>query len=748
MFKKSIALFLSFCVVLTAAACSKEPEESTNIPSNEFTAGNPDHETTYYSTKMITLPQHADFILSFVNETGPVFIADKSTINTEENRTYCEYTLYQCDYEGQVLSDTELQDSELYYIEDLCALDNERFVTVGKGSDFRIYSNDGSIIREGEDTGIECNRAVCKTTEGFMVWIGNKISKYDNEGKFLDSVDVELFPEGYSKIGITGIFEQRGTCYAYGEAFITENSSTAGYFRIDFDAGLLEEYVHPYEMAQGFMPDFFLWAVDYHRNTIGEANRGDIVELDLEQKKAEICADRNNMLICPPTYGNDDGQPIKVLDKSHFYRDYTYREFNLDIAEIALVVPDDSLNLADRTKITVQGAGVSTDSLIQNAAYYYNVSQNDYFITFDELTARYGFNSPESMKTTKLQLIAQYSNGNAPDIFYGDFFDYEYFGENDMVIDLKPYLGDDEMYDKMTRDDGKIYQVYAGYGLRGYFGRSDVYSGDVDISSLPDIPDGQQRFGNVFAPDLVYDMIGRDLRSIYRRGELTYENVFAAVKTAVDYGYEPDYTYENYDPTFQEDVGSGKASLNNSSISNPQSYYQMSVDFRGDPVYVGYPSIGGSIHSFMPISLVAVSSSTEHADVCCDFIRTLMTVDTQRKVCSSGYIPSNDEVLNEMIGVVKDPDHASDELMTVYRRQLIYDRTRQGEEQIIPFTSEMADNYLAMIGEADTVDIYDWGLWIIARDEVTAYYTQDKSVEDVADALYSRYLVYAQENYG
>ena len=82
-----------------------------------------------------------------------------------------------------------------------------------------------------------------------------------------------------------------------------------------------------------------------------------------------------------------------------------------------------------------------------------------------------------------------------------------------------------------------------------------------------------------------------------------------------------------------------------------------------------------------------------------------------------------------------------------YRMQLIYDRNRQGEERIIPFDEEMADNYLAMISEADTVDIYDWGLWIIARDEVTTYYTQDKSAEDVADALYSRYLVYAQENY-
>ena len=65
----------------------------------------------------------------------------------------------------------------------------------------------------------------------------------------------------------------------------------------------------------------------------------------------------------------------------------------------------------------------------------------------------------------------------------------------------------------------------------------------------------------------------------------------------------------------------------------------------------------------------------------------------------------------------------------------------------VSMSADLAESYLAQINAADKVQIYDWGLWDITVDEVTTYYSQGKSIEEVADALYSRYLVYAQENY-
>ena len=164
---------------------------------------------------------------------------------------------------------------------------------------------------------------------------------------------------------------------------------------------------------------------------------------------------------------------------------------------------------------------------------------------------------------------------------------------------------------------------------------------------------------------------------------------------------------------------------------------------------IGYPSINGSIHMITPKCLMAVSTSTEYADVCCDFIKSIMNIDVQRRIGNMGIIPVNNDVLAETVEFVKDPDGASDEQRMMYSNLVVYDRSNEMEPpRQISMPADLADSYLAQINAADTVQIYDWGLWNITAKEVTTYYTQGKSIEEVAEALYSRYLVYAQENYG
>ena len=83
------------------------------------------------------------------------------------------------------------------------------------------------------------------------------------------------------------------------------------------------------------------------------------------------------------------------------------------------------------------------------------------------------------------------------------------------------------------------------------------------------------------------------------------------------------------------------------------------------------------------------------------------------------------------------------------RNLVVYDHSNEMvSPRQVSMSADLADSYLAQIDAADKVQIYDWGLWDITVDEVTTYYSQGKSIEEVAEALYSRYLVYAQENYG
>ncbi len=749
-----MVLSVSLFIPLVSCKIDDGTETATTGSAGEYVAGNPDYKHTYYSTRMVTIPKRTSWVRAFESGDKVKLIAVDCTYDESTQTDHFGYTLYTCDFDGQIESDCTLSVEDSFDIYSVCALGSDAFVAVGAGYDYVIFDMQGNIIKSAEKTYDTdyYGGSVCPISEGFLVSYVNRVIRYDQDGNVIDDIDIAQGPYGEPEYSVHGVFEQRGKYYCLASVMLSENESQSWYCSLDFETGTIEEKCMPWEIAQYYEPNG-VYGADFHNAyCLDGFNTGSLVEVDMENLKSEILADKSNMLICPATYGDDDNLLIGTLDKQHFYIPYTYPGKELDMAEVALIVPDDTINLAERTPIVIQGVGVTSEPMLKKAAYYYNVSQEEYFIKFDELNEHYSFSTPEGMNTTKLQLMARYSNGDCPDIFYGNFFDYNYMGENDIAIDMSSYLGDDAVYDKMRRDDGKIYQVFTGYTLLGYYGLASVYDDNTPITDMPAIPDGQQRIGGVFSPDIVFRALGTDLCSLYRRGDLTPENVLSVVSVAIEEGAEPDYQYINYEPPVPEDIRNGKCSLLNGGGGNMQGYYDMTCVYGGEPAFVGYPSIGGSIHTMTPQCLLAVSASTEHPEVCCDFIKTLMTDDNQRSVCAAGAIPVSRSVLDEFLGFLQDPDAATDAQKNAFSSQIVRNlRGRQDADHHYPkvdVTEEMCSRFLEMADMADTVEVYDWGLWVMIRDEVATYYNQGKSIEDVANALYSRLLVYAQENYG
>lgn len=754
--KRFISAVLSVSLLIPLVSCNNE-DGTESVPtgdSEEYIAGNPDYKNTYYSTRMVTIPKHTNCIRAFASGDKVNIIAQDYSYDESTQTVHFEYTMYTCNYDGQIEDECELKVDDSFCFYSVCALDCDSFIAVGEGYDYVIFDMQGNITKSAEKTYdsefFGCS--VCPISEGFMISYANRVIRYDHDGNEIDKIDIAPGPYGMPEYSVGGVFEQRGKYYCTASVMTSENESQGWYCALDFEMGTIEGKSPMWEIAPYYEP-YGAYGADFHNGyCLDGFNTGSLVEVDMENLKSEILADKSNMLVCPATYGDDDYAIIGTLDKHHFYIPYTYPGKELEMAEVALIVPDDTINLAERTPIVIQGAGVASEPMLKKAAYYYNVSQEEYFIKFDELSEHYAFSTAEDMNTTKLQLLARYSNGDCPDIFYGNFFDYNYMGENDMVIDMSSFLGDDPVYDKMRRDDGKIYQVFTGYTLQGYYGLRSVYDDNTPITDMPVIPDGQERIGGVFSPDIVFRALGTDLSSLYRRGDLTPENVLSVVRVAIEEGAEPDYQYINYEPPVPEDIRNGKCSLLNGGGGNMQGYYDMTCVYGGEPAFVGYPSIGGSIHTMTPKCLLAVSTSTEHPEVCCDFIKSLMTDDNQRSVCAAGAIPVSRSVLDEFLGFLQDPDAGTDAQKNAFSSQIVRNlRGRQDADHHYPkvdVTEEMCSRFLEMADMADTVEVYDWGLWVMIRDEVATYYNQGKSIEDVADALYSRLLVYAQENYG
>ncbi len=757
MSRKLLSILLMICLLMSMASCdnsgsSESPAESNMDPVSETTpfsaAGETEPEKPRYSTKLITLPVCSKSVHAFTAGGSPCFISEYYDFDSD-NEPHFKNTLFICNYEGDITSSCELEDCDRFGIQDVCGLGNGGFVAVGFDAEHkticRIYDLDGKLIKQTDDKSnpiLDFKASVGKTEDGFVVSFGDKVVRYDSDGNKTDEIIME--PADQRDYSLNCVFEQNGKCYGCGLTEIDEGL-TMMYYTIDFEIGAIELYFRP-SVAATY--DIYYDYSDYHRGTCGMDADERIVKINMEEQNSVILAEVNDMQICPPTYEDEEFYEVLALDEEHYFIPYLYIGKDLDITEIALLVRDDSSNFDQRIPIVIQGAGISNETVLKNAAYYYNTSQDKYAIKIDELATRYDLNSPESMKRNKLNIMTQYMNGNTPDIFCGNFFDYNYFGDNNLVTDISSYFADDPVLKNMIRKDGKLYQVYAGYTLEGFWGRASDYSGNTDIMAMPALKSGQVRFaGGFYSPDVFYRAVGNDLADIYHDGKLTKENVFSVAQKAVEEGGEPDYDNPDGNVFEAEDVRKGKVSLYINSIGSPAAFVQLQNDFGDQPEYVGYPSIGGSVHPIRPICLMAVSESTDHKDVCIDFIKTVMTLEVQRKICASGSIPVNRDVLLEMIEVLKDPDNATADQTRMYKDQFIHDDSQRGKHPVVPLTQEQADKFLEAVNLADNIEVYDWGLWIMARDEIKAYYSQGKSIDQIADTLYSKYLLYAQENY-
>lgn len=60
---------------------------------------------------------------------------------------------------------------------------------------------------------------------------------------------------------------------------------------------------------------------------------------------------------------------------------------------------------------------------------------------------------------------------------------------------------------------------------------------------------------------------------------------------------------------------------------------------------------------------------------------------------------------------------------------------------------DILDKFLENIETADTIAVYDWGLFSIITDELNSYYSQNRTPSQIAETLDKRLTLYMQENY-
>lgn len=559
---------------------------------------------------------------------------------------------------------------------------------------------------------------VYKSENGYVAVTMGAVYQFDSEWNLLHKIEDDSW-EYF--MGCNNYFEKDGKSYlveGWPERYIELNfqNETSSVVLDPFNSGMHVDYI----------------CRDYIFDSDG------LSKYDFANGQMEKLTSWNQMDLMPAKYKSADSKYF-VIDDDMFVNIFNFQN---GVVQLNVYTYDSSLDYSDRIELTVGGFDCRWDPALNLAIYNYNTSQDKYRIVIDEYIDRFDMSTYEASYKSKLEMIKYFEEGNAPDIFYGNNFDYESFFKSGYIINMYPYLLEsvgedglsvlsDSIRNLMIKDE-TCYQVFASYMIESFVGDRTVVGDNTNLSidDAPALTDGSDKFlyVNQLASDLARHTLGYSIPD----GGYSADEIKNVIDYSLCYGIENFYKYSNITYNW---IDESEAILHYSQVSCLWGWDSEEQYYGCELVSTGLPSLYGSKHLVHPYGRMAISSTSEYPDVCCDFISVIWSYDVQ-EFCASDYgIPVNDQCLKDSAYYLTDFDLIPEDDF-YYLDTLIYDKE-------IP--ADAVERYLEAVYCANSIINYDWGLIDIIEEEIDTYYTLDKTVDEIASVIESRMTLYLSE---
>ena len=696
-------LVITLILACFLSGCNNPGEETLSEFSNR--------DTYYYASTIFEYYEEGYYsaIQNVIDYKGCYYAIVNSIsedLSGSVNRLIC------IDGNGNQISRIDLPDDINIYVTSDIENDELIYVTFSNKVE-KININTGEITYS-QDYDLD----LCGATfidDGYIVLSIGKVDKYDNNGSLISTINNDdwAFFNGYR------------TFYAANDKYylLSDDGFSWKYYELDFDKGT-QKLIYDPQIDNTYISNC---SSEYLFNDTGE------YMLDFDNECIYTLSKWSDIDLQPPRYTYVDPQFIGI-DESTFLTIYNYDN---GISELLIYTYDPSKDNSGRTTLTVGGFNCNYDLALKWAIYDYNTSQSEYRAYIEDYTEEFGWETISEGAQQQATLIKYFNDGNAPDIFYGNQFDYYGFYESGMTIDILQYA-DDQLIDRLNEvtpnikdlmidDSGSCYRIFSSYQIEGYISSTDlVDSNDMSIPELLDISNntGITFITNRNANDLALNAI------LFTNG-LEEEDYRSILQYSIDKGVQ-----------FAD--GASLPQLDNTWVdeyllwdTNIYSIIRLDDIEKGTGAnfeFLGYPSLYNTSHLIIPFGQVAVSSSTVYPDECCKLLSYLLDDNVQNLNNLSCYIPVNDEIMHKMVdysldhSIIPDSDY-------YYRTYLCQDEINE----------ETAEDFYKMIEAVDTVQYFDWGLADIIDDEVNSYFIQNKPVDEIAQSLYSRIELYLSE---
>ncbi len=568
---------------------------------------------------------------------------------------------------------------------------------------------------------------------GYLLLFSGVIIRYDMDGNETGRIENRELPAQYCSCAPARTIG--GITYA-----IEDDMPTFRYWKLDFDNSSAEAVCTSVDFGitdgYGFqisgIYDFSSYSTEY-------------AIADPENKRMVKIADRSNMLIKPGSAVDIVWNEPVPIDEDLILVPHVYSD---EQAQIVFVYYDPELDLSGREVLTLGGFDIMNDAAVERAVYEFNSGQDEYLVQLTDFSDLYPLQGelPQAEVDRQAQMLRDFNNGNAPDMFYGDEFDYNYWGRAGLVCDISGYIDLDSINitpsirTLMQNEDGSIYMVFAAYSVVGYFGKSSSW-GSRDGYSLTDIPnptEGQTIEGDIDSASIVYYALEYSIGS----GVPDVNTMKDIVNIALERGTDPSAQRTNSSTT--EGVANGSFLMHQEFIRGASDYHNLYKAYKEIPCYIGIPSYNGSAHPIEPVGLMAVSSGAGNVQACCEFVSYVLTDETQLSMIGAGF-PVNNDILDIYLEGLCDRNTIPEDKAEALNPFMYVRNYNTGNMEALVLDEEEISGIINMIGMVDSVSTMDYGIWNIVYDEIKSYYDQGLPIDNIAEYLNSRLSIYVSE---
>lgn len=456
----------------------------------------------------------------------------------------------------------------------------------------------------------------------------------------------------------------------------------------------------------------------------------------------------------------DDINMVLWIDDQHFAA--VYHDIRTYAQKCACFTYVDPADIPDKKELVLGGSYVGSE--IRAKVIQFNQSNSQYRITLKDYSI---YNSPEDWTAGQTRLNNDIISGKMPDIMmFTDLNSYRNYVSKGALADIGKLLAADpelggleylqNVWDAYSVN-GQLYAVIPSFNVQTMVAKKSLVGepqswtmADVE-AVLATMPQGAAAFGDMTRGGFIYNILsygGKDFIDL-ETGECHFDSQefidmleYAKTLPKESYKEDEDYDYFSHENQYREN----RSLMRELYISNIEDCKYQIKGYMGEEVsYVGFPT-SDSKGSCLGISgsALMISANSQQQDEAWQFVRQFLTEEYQTS--SELYsMPVLKSAFLAKAAKATERSYWTDE----NGNKEYYDDywTINGEQVVLePFTQEEVEEICQFIYGVNRTAYYNEEIRNIIIEDAEAFFSGQRSAQEVAGIIQSRAQVYINEN--